>query len=271
MIVIQQTPRASIRSGKAWERTCTRLSARLSFVKTKLICEVLGNYCFLTLGYANLTLVCVYCFAPLLCIRFVEAFSLRGTDLNSRTPCKTETGKKEPCEFSNWVYQFGNQRRNSRFTSPLRQIQWYSIKSNRNAMHSKSGHHTKKSWVSVCVGRKERQRRNQNYTEMKGASLFKPRNIQIQAQMKHMHTKSRHTHSGMLKYHIYILSHRKHAPTQTCKSTHLIDIDTLLTQICLYKNEHIWRFFKELPSLTVKFPLKLLGISLQLTVDRRET
>lgn len=46
MTVLQQTPRASARSEKAWERTCARLLARFSFVETKLISGVLGNDCF---------------------------------------------------------------------------------------------------------------------------------------------------------------------------------------------------------------------------------
>lgn len=147
----------SLREGMG-KNMCTALSS-LFICENKIDLWGLGKWLFLTLGYANLTLVCVYCFTLLLCALFTEAFPQCGTDLTSKTVCREEMGKKEPCEFNKWVYQFGNQCWNRRFTFPLRQIQWYSIKSNTNAMHLKYGRHTNKWWVCLLVCKLERRRK----------------------------------------------------------------------------------------------------------------
>ncbi len=145
-------------------------------------------------------------------------------------------GKKEPCAFSKWVYQFGNQCWNSRFTFPSRQIQWYSIKSNINAMHFKSGRHTKK-WPSVCVCALvcvwETDRESEKESKLhrnKGATLSNATNAKRAATHVHTHAqRNTHTHTEHTLNTLWC----EHAQTLQC--THSF----IHTQACMLTHTRI--------------------------------
>lgn len=133
----------------------------------------LGKWLFLTLGYANWTLVCVYCDGALR--HFLGAAQIWGQTTARRTK---DGRRKDLCACSKWVYQFGNQCWNSSFMFPRRQIQWYSIKSNRNAMHFKSGRHTKKC-LSMCECEEKQWEGIESTQEQKEQTCRKPQTHKI--------------------------------------------------------------------------------------------
>lgn len=81
MIVIQQTPQVSICSGEVLGKDMREALDSLLICGNKIDPEGPGKLLFVTLGYANLTLLCVYYYSV---SALLGSFSFwHGTDLNS--------------------------------------------------------------------------------------------------------------------------------------------------------------------------------------------